>query len=129
DACNGATVNQLTEVTVVDGCITTITRSWDATDACNNHSATVSQVVTIVDTTPPVIGAAGGNATIECTASPSFTPPTASDACNGATVNQLTDVTVVSGAHSRTTRTWRATEASTTCSATASQSVTIVDTT
>jgi hypothetical protein len=51
-----------------------------------------SQVITIVDTTPPVIGAAGGNATIECTASPSFTPPTASDACNGATVNQLTDV-------------------------------------
>jgi hypothetical protein len=65
DACNGATVNQLTDVTVVNGCTKTITRTWDATDACNNHSATVSQVITIVDTTPPVIGAAGGNATIE----------------------------------------------------------------
>src|SRR5204863_340504 len=106
DACNGATVNQLTDVTVVNGCTKTITRTWDATDACNNHSATASQDVTIVDTTPPVIGAAGGNATIECTATPSFTPPTASDACNGATVNQLTDVTVVNGCTKTITRTW-----------------------
>src|SRR5205814_2611172 len=79
--------------------------------ACNNHSSTVSQTVTVVDTTPPVIGAAGGNATIECTASPSFTPPTASDACNGATVNQLTDVTVVNGCTKTITRSWDATDA------------------
>jgi hypothetical protein len=129
DACNGATVNQLTDVTVVNGCTKTITRTWDATDACNNHSATVSQVITIVDTTPPVIGAAGGNATIECTASPSFTPPTASDACNGATVNQLTDVTVVNGCTKTITRTWDATDACNNHSATVSQVITIVDTT
>src|SRR5204862_175784 len=94
DACNGATVNQLSDVTLTSGCTKTITRTWDATDACNNHSATRTQTITIVDTTPPVIGTAGADATIECTATPSFTAPTASDACNGATVNQVgSDVT------------------------------------
>src|SRR5512132_1329895 len=129
DACNGATVNNLGDVSSVNGCTTTITRSWDATDACNNHSATVSQVITIVDTTPPVIGAAGGNATIECTASPSFTPPTASDACNGATVNNLGDVSSVNGCTTTITRSWDATDACNNHSATVSQVITIVDTT
>src|SRR5204863_9056096 len=97
DASNRATVNYLTYVSIVNVCTKTITLSLHDALPIYNHSATVSQVVTIVDTTPPVIGAAGGNATIECTASPSFTPPTASDACNGATVNQLTDITLVNG--------------------------------
>src|SRR5206468_720329 len=95
DACGAATVNNLGDATSVNGCTTTITRSWDAVDACGNHSATVSQVITIVDTTPPAIGTAGANATIECTATPSFTAPTASDACGTATVNNLGDATSV----------------------------------
>src|SRR5204863_4074745 len=86
DACGTATVNNLGDVTSVNGCTTTITRSWDAVDACGNHSATVPQTITDVDTTPPTIRTAGANATIECTATPSFTAPTASDLCNGATV-------------------------------------------
>src|SRR5204863_1662767 len=81
DTCSTATVNNSGDATTLNGCTTTITRSWDAVDACGNHSATVSQVITIVDTTPPAIGTAGANATIECTATPSFTAPTASDAC------------------------------------------------
>ena len=89
DACNGATVNFLGETTGGTACVKTFTRSWDATDACNNHSATVSQTITVQDTQAPTISAAGANATIECTATPSFTPPTATDACNGATVNFL----------------------------------------
>src|SRR4029077_16908487 len=89
DACGTATVNLLGDATSVNGCTKTITRTWDAVDACGNHSATVSQVITIVDTTPPVIGQAGANTTIECTATPSFTAPTASDACGTATVNLL----------------------------------------
>src|SRR5438552_14897433 len=71
--------------------------SWDAVDACGNHSATVSQTITLIDTTPPTIGSPGAPATIDCTATPSFTPPTASDDCNGATVNQLPDVAVETG--------------------------------
>jgi hypothetical protein len=52
------------------------------------------QTITQVDTQAPVIGTAGADATIECTATPSFTAPTASDACNTVTVNQLgSDIT------------------------------------
>jgi hypothetical protein len=54
-----------------------------------NSSATVSQTITQVDSQAPIIGAAGANATIECTATPIFTAPTATDACNTVTVNQL----------------------------------------
>src|SRR5205823_3909070 len=80
DACNGATVNFLGEVTAGNSCTKTITRTWDATDACGNHSATRTQVITAVDTQPPTVGAAGAHGTINCSATPTFTPPTASDA-------------------------------------------------
>src|SRR5260221_580491 len=110
DACNGATVNLLTDVTTVNGCTKTITRTWDATDACNNHSATRTQTITVTDTTPPTIGQAGADATIECTGTPLFTAPTATDACNGATVNQLSDVTTANGCTKTITRTWDATD-------------------
>src|SRR5205814_5894092 len=93
DACNGATVNLLTNTTTGNSCLRVITQTWDATDACSNHSATRAQTITVVDTQAPAIGSAGANATIECTATPSFTAPTASDACNGATVNLLASTT------------------------------------
>src|SRR5258705_10153471 len=111
DDCSGATLDQLSDVTVVNGCIKTITRTWDAVDACNNHSATRTQVITQTDTQAPVIGNVGVDATIECTATPTFTAPTASDDCSGATVNQLSDVTVVNGCIKTITRTWDAVDA------------------
>src|SRR5438034_978961 len=76
-----------------NSCNRIYTLSWDATDACGNHSATVSQLITVRDTQPPTIGAAGDNATIECTAAPTFTPPTATDACSGAMVNCISTTT------------------------------------
>src|SRR5204862_2042048 len=87
DACSTATVNLLGDATSVNGCTKTITRTWDAVDACGNHSSTVSQAITVQDTTPPTIGGQGANATIECTATPSTTAPTATDTCGTATVN------------------------------------------
>src|SRR5678810_1067440 len=129
DACNAVTVNNLGDVTTASGCTTTITRSWDATDACGNHSATVSQTITITDNTPPAIGAAGANATIECTATPSFTAPTATDACNAVTVNNLGDVTTASGCTTTITRSWDATDACGNHSVTVSQTITITDNT
>src|SRR5205807_1675271 len=129
DDCNGATENQLTDVTGGTGCAKTVTRTWDAVDACGNHSATVSQTITLIDTTPPTIGAAGAAATINCTATPSFTAPTASDDCNGATVNQLTDVTGGTGCAKTVTRTWDAVDACGNHSATVSQTITLIDTT
>ncbi|MEM8906848.1 MAG: lamin tail domain-containing protein, partial [Bacteroidota bacterium] len=60
----------------------TLTRTWTATDACGNTAQT-TQVLTIVDTTPPVICDAPGDITISCdVAIP--TPPvvTAFDNCD-----------------------------------------------
>src|SRR5438552_1540841 len=129
DDCNGETINQLIDVTGGTGCVKTVTRTWDAVDACGNHSATVSQTITLIDTTSPTIGAAGAPATINCTATPSFTAPTASDDCNGATVNQLTDVTGGTGCAKTVTRTWDAVDACGNHSATVSQTITLIDTT
>jgi hypothetical protein len=127
DACNGATVHLLGEVTGGNACAKTITRSWDATDACGNHSATRAQTITVVDTQAPTIGNPGANATIQCPATPTFTPPTASDACSGATVNQVSDVTVTgSGGSFTETRSWNATDACGNHSATVSQTITVV---
>src|SRR5258706_6952213 len=91
-ACNGATVNFLGEVTSGSACVKTISQSWDAVDACGNHSATVTQTITATDNTAPTIRTVPANSTIECTATPTFTAPTATDACNGATVNFLGEI-------------------------------------
>src|SRR5205085_3257260 len=113
DACNGATVSQVgSDVTGGTSCTKTTTRTWQAVDACGNSSVTRSQTITQVDTQAPTIGTAGANATIECTATPSFTAPTASDACNTVTVQQVgSDVTGGNACAKTTTRTWIAVDA------------------
>src|SRR5204863_8559650 len=109
DDCNGATINLLSSTTT-GTCTKVITQTWDATDACGNHSATRTQIITVVDTQGPVIGQAGADATVECTATPSFTAPTASDDCNGATINLLSSTTT--GTCTKViTQTWDATDA------------------
>src|SRR5258707_11342313 len=78
----------------------------------------------------PSIGSAGANTTIDCPATPSFTPPTASDACGGATVNVLVpDVTTAGTCANKysVTRTWDATDACGKQSRTARQTVTLTD--
>src|SRR5436853_7917009 len=52
-------------------------------------SGTVSQTIMVEDHTAPSIGGQGGDGTVECPASPTFTAPTASDTCGGATVHDL----------------------------------------
>ena len=97
--------------------------------ACGNHSATRTQVITATDTQGPTLGSAGANATVSCGATPTFTPPTASDNCSGATVNLLSDVTsagTCAGSFNET-RTWDATDACGNHSATtASQTISVV---
>src|SRR5258705_250734 len=125
DACNTSTVVQVgSDVTGGNSCVKTTTRTWLAVDACGNSSATRSQTITQVDTQAPAIGSAGANATIECTATPTFTPPTASDACNGATVVNLGDVTGGNSCVKTTTRTWLAVDACGNSSATRAQTIT-----
>src|SRR5438132_655035 len=112
-------------------CALTETRTWDATDCSGNHSATRTQTITVVDTTPPTIGAAGADDTIQCPNSPVFTPPTASDTCGGSTVNLVSDSSTngtCAGTYTET-RTWDATDCSGNHSATRTQTITVVDTT
>src|SRR5262249_59274821 len=92
-------------------------------------SGTPSRSIHIVDTKAPVISGVGGDATIECPGAPSFSSPTATDACGPATLT-FSDVTTPGACAnaSNVTRTWTATDA---CGniATASQTIHIVDTT
>src|SRR5205085_5233554 len=87
DTCGGQPTINSSDTTSGNNCSKTFTRTWQAMDACESTSTTVSQAITVQDTTGPTIGTPpGGNQTIECPASPTFTAPTASDNCPGTTV-------------------------------------------
>src|SRR5204862_434215 len=133
DACSSATVQQVSDVTTQGSCAGTFTetRTWRAVDACGNVSGTVAQTITVIDNTAPTIGGQGINATISCPSVPSFTAPTASDACSSATVQQVSDVTT-QGSCAGTfteTRTWRAVDACGNVSGTVAQTITVIDNT
>jgi gliding motility-associated-like protein len=51
---------------VGDNCGGTITRTWNVSDKCGNPAITRTQIITIKDTTAPVLAAAPENVTIEC---------------------------------------------------------------
>src|SRR5205814_2441063 len=123
-----ATVNLLSNTTTDTSCLRIFTRTWDATDACGNHSATRTQVITAVDTHAPTIGEAGANTTIDCTATPVFTPPTAADDCSGATVNLRTKTTRGRTYRRTYTRTCDAKETCDNHTATRTHVITAVDT-
>ena len=60
-------------------CGYTVTRTWEAFDACNNRS-TCSQVVTVIDTTKPVVSCTADKIA-ECGSAWHFDEPTATDNC------------------------------------------------
>src|SRR5439155_13654058 len=106
-------------------------KTWHAVDACGNTSGTVSQTITVVDTTAPTIGTAGANGTIHCPNLPIFTPPTASDTCGGSTVVPDSDTTAAgtcAGTYSET-KTWHAVDACGNRSEERSVGIKVVDTT
>jgi hypothetical protein len=133
DACGTVSVQQVSDVTAAGTCAGsyTETRTWRAVDGCGNASNTVSQTITVVDNTPPVIGAPGANGTVSCPATPNFTQPTASDVCGTVSVQQVSDVTAAgtcAGSYTET-RTWRAVDGCGNASNTVSQTITVVDNT
>src|SRR5262245_66155094 len=77
DACDPSPTLTFADATTAGSCpqSSVVTRTWTATDHCGN-SATRSQVITVVDTTAPVLGSLPGPSTVECPAAPSFTTPT-----------------------------------------------------
>ncbi|HZV70832.1 MAG TPA: hypothetical protein VFG10_14855, partial [Saprospiraceae bacterium] len=105
-----------------------ITRIWTATDACGNISKT-SQTINVEDTTPPVIAALPAETAIDCSDTPVFAVPTATDACDASPVVTYNDATVsgtCAGNYS-VTRTWLATDACGNTSLPVSQTITVQD--
>jgi hypothetical protein len=86
DNCDGVVAVDLEEDTKPGDCPNrlTITRTWTATDACDN-SAMCSQTITVDDTTPPTIDCPDDievNADTTCTATVNLGLPTGSDNCD-----------------------------------------------
>ena len=97
-------------------------------DACGNISDTVTQTISVIDNTPPTITTPGANATIQCTQTPVFTAPTASDNCNVVSIDSF-DTHGGTHCDSIFTRHWYAVDACGNISDTVSQTITVVDTT
>ncbi|WP_211242160.1 T9SS type A sorting domain-containing protein [Pontimicrobium aquaticum] len=67
DNCQGGgTVEGEDGKLVGDTCGGTITRTWNIKDACGNEAVTRTQIITIKDTTNPVIEIAAADKTVEC---------------------------------------------------------------
>jgi len=127
---SGPTSSQAVDVTAGSACgqkfdlMLTVTK--------NGCSSTFSQSFSVPDISPPVIGDAGADATIECPITPVFTPPTATDACDpNPRIVEVSDVTTPSacaGSYTRT-KSWKAVDADGNESGTKSQSISVRDNT
>ena len=123
DNCGTPSVEHSDGTIQSDGCSRTASRTYTATDACGNTATTSRTVTWIADVTGPVMTCADSY-TAECGATPEFTEATATDACGGATVEQLGDDVVGGECPTTYTRTWIATDACGNTS-TCSQTVTV----
>jgi len=106
----------------------TLQRVWTATDECAN-SASVTQLVTVSDTSAPVLSGVPANANASCDNVPAAASPTANDNCSGAVTPTLVETRINGNCPNNYTlqRVWTATD---TCANTASatQLVTVSDT-
>ena len=75
------TTTQSGDVSVCENNTYTITRVWTATDDCGNVS-TATQIITVEDTTAPVLANVPGDVVVECDAVPAPATPTATDNCD-----------------------------------------------
>ena len=112
DSCGslGAAINILSSVTNMStNCGFIATRTWEIIDTCSNRTTCV-QIVTAIDTTPPMVACAG-NKTIEFGQEWDFDAPTGMDSCNGTniTIQVISTVTNAGpcGPGFITTRVWR----------------------
>ena len=115
DNCSSAHLVIVSDVLIPGPCQGTFTqtRTWIAVDVCGNQSNPVSQSISVVDTTPPVI-TCGANIVLPCyTPTVTFGTPAVSDSCDGSpTLFIVSDTSVTNASGSRTyTRIWLATDA------------------
>ena len=130
DNCDGTGTVTGTDGVIIGGnCGGTITRTWTHTDVCGNIS-TVTQTITIDDTTAPVLAAAPANIIIECVGDiPAMTDLAWTDNCDGTGTVTGTDGLIIGGNCGGTiTRTWTYTDVCGNVS-TVTQTITIDDTT
>ena len=108
DACVGEITPEVVTVTNVVGCTNVFTRTWTANDGRGNVTNR-SQVITVIDTTAPVVTTAqGADTTIECPAAAVFSAPVFTDACAGVITSSVVTVTNTTGCTNIITRTWTA---------------------
>jgi len=129
DTCGTVTITHSDQSQPGCGSAGTLTRTWTATDECGNSSSCV-QIITVVDTTPPVI-TCPMRVTLECPADTSVEAngsATAGDACGTVTITHSDQWQPSCGNTGTLTRTWMATDE---CGNSSScvQIITVVDTT
>jgi HYR domain len=132
DNCAAASVISFADSTAAGACAEaySVTRTWEAVDACGNVSASVSQTITVQDSAAPVLSGVPGDTTVECDAIPAAPAVTALDDCIGS-VSVVFSETSEDGACSLAmtiTRTWTAEDS---CGnvVSASQTIIVQDTT
>jgi subtilisin-like proprotein convertase family protein len=130
DNCSGVTIlGVVFNETITPGSCAgnyVITRTWSATDNCNNTSSS-TQTITVIDDIAPVIDPLPAVSTIDCSIAPSFATATATDNCSGVTITtaDVTTAGACAGSYS-ITRTFTATDG---CgnSSTATQTINVQD--
>ncbi len=97
DICCGTNVSIAVTGTFTNGagCNFTATRNWTISDCCSNQTG-CSQIVTVIDTTPPSIMCVP-NKTVQCTNAWTFDQPMATDLCCGTNVTVSVASTVTNG--------------------------------
>ena len=89
-----------------------ITRTWTAIDACGN-SASCAQVITVVDTTAPVITSSPAGISVQCTdevPASDISLVTATDNCGEVTITHELDASDGNSCPETITRTYRASD-------------------
>ncbi len=132
DNCDAdGTVLGLDAAQVGNNCGGTITRTWNISDACGNPAAQVSQIITIQDTTPPVIVAAPADISVQCIDDvPAMINLAYSDNCDAdGTVLGLDAAQVGNNCGGTITRTWNISDVCGNPATQVNQIITIQDTT
>jgi hypothetical protein len=130
DNCDAPGVAQKVQVSDDENCPETITRKWFYTDACQNTSDTVYQVITIDDTTLPVFDNPPPPVTVECMSDyPAMTQLMWTDNCDGSGLVDGVDIPNPGTCPRIITRSWTHFDSCGNIALTAIQSITIDDTT